>query len=548
MQQVEGVVRDLVESGVETLTVALINSYVNGEHERQIGEIVERLYPGFPVTLSSRGAAGVPRVRAGADRLHELLRAPEGGGLRRPAAGAARRDRREGRRQHPALRRRADDDARGGAQPDLRRALGPVRRRRRRALRRHARPAIDDILTFDMGGTSTDVALCQNGQPTIGRETAIGHFRIKVPSVNVHTVGAGGGSIAHVPELTKALRVGPQSAGAEPGPAAYGKGGAEPTVTDANVVLGPPAAAAARRRDGARRRRGARGGADGRRRDGARLGRAGGRGDRRDRQREHGRRAAARLGAARPRPARVRARRLRRRRPAARERAREADGLVPGDRPAGAGPALRDRRPRRRLPRRVRADVHPPARRRERRRGRRRSSTGSAAARRRGSRARGSPRTPSGSLYSADMRYHRQGYEIPVALDPDEVRGDGLADLEERFNGLHEQLYGFRMPGTACEIVNLRAVGYGAVPKPELPVGEVGSPDASARGRRRARGRLRRASACRRRSTTARSSSPGAMLDGPGDRHRVRLDDGRPARLPAPRSTRNFNILITPND
>jgi N-methylhydantoinase A len=82
-------------------------------------------------------------------------------------------------------------------------------------------------------------------------------------------------------------------------------------------------------------------------------------------------------------------------------------------------------------------------------------------------------------LYSADMRYHRQGYEIPVALDPDEVRSDGLADLEERFNGLHEQLYGFRMPGTACEIVNLRAVGYGSVPKPELPVGEAAGADAS---------------------------------------------------------------------
>src|SRR4051812_36491967 len=88
-----------------------------------------------------------------------------------------------------------------------------------------------------MGGTSTDVSLCQ-GEPTIGRETTIGQFRIKVPSVDVHTVGAGGGSIAHVPELTKALRVGPQSAGADPGPAAYGQGGVEPTVTDANVVLG----------------------------------------------------------------------------------------------------------------------------------------------------------------------------------------------------------------------------------------------------------------------------------------------------------------------
>ena len=93
-----------------------------------------------------------------------------------------------------------------------------------------------------MGGTSTDVSLCQAGEPTIGRETTIGQFRIKIPSIDVHTVGAGGGSIAHVPELTGALRVGPESAGAEPGPAAYGRGGTAPTVTDANVVVGhlPP--------------------------------------------------------------------------------------------------------------------------------------------------------------------------------------------------------------------------------------------------------------------------------------------------------------------
>src|SRR5262249_27847856 len=77
------------------------------------------------------------------------------------------------------------------------------------------------------------------------------------------------------------------------------------------------------------------------------------------------------------------------------------------------------------------------------------------------------------------MRYHRQGYEIPVALDPDEVRADGLADLEERFNGLHEQLYGFRMHGTASEIVNLRAVGFGAVPEPELRSGSPGGADSS---------------------------------------------------------------------
>src|SRR5213078_458330 len=99
-----------------------------------------------------------------------------------------------------------------------------------------------DLITFDMGGTSTDVALVQGLTPRIGRETKVGDLTVRAPSVDVRTVGAGGGSIAHVPELTRALRVGPQSAGAEPGPAAYGKGGEEPTVTDANVVLGhlPP--------------------------------------------------------------------------------------------------------------------------------------------------------------------------------------------------------------------------------------------------------------------------------------------------------------------
>src|SRR6266581_5169593 len=98
------------------------------------------------------------------------------------------------------------------------------------------------ILTIDMGGTSTDVSLCQDGTQTITRETTLGYFPIKVPSVDVRSIGAGGGSIAHVPEITNALRVGPQSAGADPGPACYGKGGTEATVTDANVVLGhlPP--------------------------------------------------------------------------------------------------------------------------------------------------------------------------------------------------------------------------------------------------------------------------------------------------------------------
>jgi N-methylhydantoinase A len=95
-----------------------------------------------------------------------------------------------------------------------------------------------DILSFDMGGTSTDVALIQDSRARVRRETLVGDVRVRAPSVDVRTVGAGGGSIAFVPELTKALRVGPESAGADPGPACYMKGGEQPTVCDANVVLG----------------------------------------------------------------------------------------------------------------------------------------------------------------------------------------------------------------------------------------------------------------------------------------------------------------------
>src|SRR5262245_34855627 len=241
VKHVEGIVHDLVDSGVESLTVGLINSYVNPKHEEEIGAIVERLYPGFPVTLSAHvlpefreyertltacmNSYVRPRVANYVEQLQASLKSAgataEVNILRSDAGLMTTRE----------ATRNPIYGVLSGPSGGVAGALFVARK-----------AGFDNILTFDMGGTSTDVALCENGQPTIGRETTIGHFRIKVPSVSVHTVGAGGGSIAHVPELTKALRVGPQSAGAEPGPAAYGKGGDAPTVTDANVVLGylPP--------------------------------------------------------------------------------------------------------------------------------------------------------------------------------------------------------------------------------------------------------------------------------------------------------------------
>ncbi|RME82754.1 MAG: hydantoinase/oxoprolinase family protein [Caldilineae bacterium] len=96
------------------------------------------------------------------------------------------------------------------------------------------------VITFDMGGTSTDVALC-DGDIRVTTEGEVGGLPIRIPLIDIHTVGSGGGSIAYV-DAGGALRVGPQSAGADPGPVCYGRGGTEPTVTDANLVLGRLAA------------------------------------------------------------------------------------------------------------------------------------------------------------------------------------------------------------------------------------------------------------------------------------------------------------------
>ena len=93
-----------------------------------------------------------------------------------------------------------------------------------------------DLITFDMGGTSTDVALLKDGQARLASEATVHGYPLKAPMLDIHTVGAGGGSIAYV-DTGGLLKVGPRSAGADPGPVCYGRGNSEPTVTDANIVL-----------------------------------------------------------------------------------------------------------------------------------------------------------------------------------------------------------------------------------------------------------------------------------------------------------------------
>ncbi len=100
-----------------------------------------------------------------------------------------------------------------------------------------AQAGFADIVTFDAGGTSTDVSVVAGGQATSTSARDVAGYPVKVPSIGIDVIGAGGGSIAHI-DAGGALKVGPRSAGADPGPAAYGRGGTEPTLTDANIVLG----------------------------------------------------------------------------------------------------------------------------------------------------------------------------------------------------------------------------------------------------------------------------------------------------------------------
>jgi N-methylhydantoinase A len=227
----------LKKQKIEALTVSLINSFANSAHEKRVAQIAREELPGIPVSLSSdvvpemqeyeRTVTTVansyvrPRVSKYIYNLKQKIEETAKDvklHILRSDGGLAGAESAEGYPVNLLMSGPA-----GGVTGAL---WGAVQ------------AGFPNLLTVDVGGTSTDVALIQNGEPRLRRETTVGDVTVRASSVDIRTVGAGGGSIAHVPELTKALRVGPQSAGADPGPAAYGKGGTEPTVTDANVVLG----------------------------------------------------------------------------------------------------------------------------------------------------------------------------------------------------------------------------------------------------------------------------------------------------------------------
>lgn len=229
---------ELRAAGVEALTVSLINAYANSENEQRIGRIAAEVMPGVPVSLSSEV---VPEMQE-----YERTETTVVNSYVRPqmAKYVERLQNELKVRLRPDVRLsilRSDGGlatSQSATQAPVNMLLSGPAGGVAGAIWFCSRAGYSRVLTCDVGGTSTDVALIDENHAKLRRETRIEDISVRAPSVDVRSIGAGGGSIASVPKLTGALRVGPESAGAVPGPAAYNMGGTEATATDANVVLG----------------------------------------------------------------------------------------------------------------------------------------------------------------------------------------------------------------------------------------------------------------------------------------------------------------------
>lgn len=240
-QQVADIARGLADSDVEVVVVAFLHSYANPAHELRATEILAAVRAGWHVVAShqvipeyyefertstavvegylrpliSRYAEGLRDKLAGLDYTGDTLVMQSNGGV-------------VSIDQMPT---KAANFIRSGP------AAGVIA-----ATRLAMEAGFRNVITGDMGGTSFDVAVVRDGHPDVAETTQL-DFRVplRIPMVDVHTIGAGGGSVAHV-DRGGILEVGPRSAGSYPGPVAFRRGGIEPTVTDANVVLGriPP--------------------------------------------------------------------------------------------------------------------------------------------------------------------------------------------------------------------------------------------------------------------------------------------------------------------
>ncbi|MDE2778324.1 MAG: hydantoinase B/oxoprolinase family protein [Chloroflexota bacterium] len=226
----------LAREGAEALAVCFLFSYLNPDHERRVGEIIRGR---FPNTYTSLSHEVIPQIKE-FDRLSTtVINSYVGPVFSRYLSHLAERF-----AAYPRLRDVLIMQSNGG--------VAPIEDSSRMAVRAilsgpaggvsaaawlGSLLAEPKIIAFDMGGTSTDISLIENGAPHVTNEKFEAGWKIAAPMIDIHTLGAGGGSIARVDD-GGILHVGPDSAGADPGPACYGRGGERPTVTDASLALG----------------------------------------------------------------------------------------------------------------------------------------------------------------------------------------------------------------------------------------------------------------------------------------------------------------------
>ena len=493
-QAVAEAARTLRKEGVEALGVCYLHAYRNPEHERRTREIVEEVFPEALVSLSSEVApefreyfrasttlinAGVrPIVERYLSSIEARLRDAglEGRLLVMQSSGGVLTF--EAARTKPVFMVESGPAAGVIVSAYLGDMLG-----------------FDNILSFDMGGTTAKTGLVENGAPGITKEYEVGTaaraehgakgagYPIRTPVIDLVEIGAGGGSIAWV-DSGGVLRVGPQSAGADPAPACYGKGGTEPTITDANLIL--------KRLDpdhflGGEMRLDEDCGMEGRQGEMRGPARAGcGRGGARhrgDRQQRDGRRAPADLGAAGLRSARLRARGLRRRRADARQP--PCPGARHPHRPGADEPRhhLGHGPPGHRHQARLLRDADRAHGQLDtalvNRRYREMEAEG-----RQALLAEGTAEANIGFERLVDMRYVGQSYELSIPFGQGNVE-DALDSMLEAFHREHDRAYGFAAPGEPVEFVALRLTAVGRIAKPNLRALPAGGGDAASAMRAR---------------------------------------------------------------
>lgn len=217
----------LRQSGVESVAISLLFSFANSEHEERVAEALSSLH--VPLSISHRI---LPEYRE-----YERTSTVAINAYLQPLMSAYLTNvGKPGRHLRVMQSSGGSTSATIAAAEPIRTILSGPAGGVVGAIRAARSAGLNDIITFDMGGTSTDVALCEGGRLRLTNEAVVAGLPVAVPVMDIHTVGAGGGSIARV-DAGGSLRVGPESAGADPGPACYGKA-LLPTVTDAHLVLG----------------------------------------------------------------------------------------------------------------------------------------------------------------------------------------------------------------------------------------------------------------------------------------------------------------------